>query len=100
MGVCPLGAQVRQRCGRWLSPLSSIKTRMRPSFSAFFLALATPASSTGEPVLHCAPGSPLGALRTPAQTHKNLPDMALVIAHNKPPTDQTNHPGTGPQRSL
>src|SRR6201997_2577407 len=56
MGVCPRGAQVRQRCGRWLSPLSSIKTRVRPSFSAFFLALATPASASGEPALHCAPG--------------------------------------------
>jgi dihydroorotase len=27
---------MRQRCGRWLSPLSSMKTRMRPSRSAFF----------------------------------------------------------------
>src|ERR1700757_1156669 len=56
MGVWPRGAQVRQRCGRWLSPLSSINTRMRPSFNAFFLALATPASASGEPALPCAPG--------------------------------------------
>src|SRR6266852_998140 len=55
MGVCPRGAQVRQRCGRWLSPLSSMKTRIRPSWSAFFLVLATPSSSTGGSALRCVP---------------------------------------------
>jgi hypothetical protein len=35
-GVCPRGAQVRTRWGRSLSPLSSIKTMVRRSLSAFF----------------------------------------------------------------
>ena len=35
-GVCPLGDQVRQRCGRWLSPLSSMNTMVRLSCRAFF----------------------------------------------------------------
>jgi hypothetical protein len=30
------GAQVRHRWGRWLNPLSSMKTIVSPSFSAFF----------------------------------------------------------------
>jgi hypothetical protein len=35
-GVCPRGAQVRTRCGRSLNPLSSTKTMVRLSRSAFF----------------------------------------------------------------
>jgi hypothetical protein len=31
-GVCPRGAQVRRRWGRWLRPLSSMQTIVRPSF--------------------------------------------------------------------
>src|SRR5215469_11805037 len=47
-GVCPRGAHVRQRCGRWLSPLSSMKTMVRPSFLAFFLTPASASASTAE----------------------------------------------------
>src|SRR5579883_2109700 len=36
-GVSPRGHQVRTRCGRWLIPLSSMKTIVRPSFLGFFL---------------------------------------------------------------
>jgi hypothetical protein len=56
-GVFPFGAQVRQRCGRSLSPLSSMKTMVRPSVSAFFLTPASAPASTAwlrpapEPVL-------------------------------------------------
>jgi lipid-binding SYLF domain-containing protein len=35
-GVWPRGAHVRQRCGRSLNPLSSMKTMVRPSFLTFF----------------------------------------------------------------
>jgi len=35
-GVWPRGAQVRTRVGRVLSPLSSMKTMVRPSSPAFF----------------------------------------------------------------
>src|SRR6201998_3276156 len=96
MGVCPRGAQVRQRCGRWLSPLSSIKTRMRPSFSAFFLALATPSSATGEPALHCAPGlaPPVAADSSPdsRESSRHGPrDSAPEIParSNRPPGDMS-----------
>jgi hypothetical protein len=34
--VSPRGDQVRQRCGRWLNPLSSMKTIVRPCWRAFF----------------------------------------------------------------
>src|SRR6516162_1123308 len=46
------------------------------------------------------PGSPLRSLRTPAQTHQNLPHMTLVIAHPKLFLDQVRHPRAGPQRSF
>src|SRR5437870_310952 len=55
-GVCPRGAQVRQRCGRWLRPLSSMKTIVRPSFLAFFLTPASASASTHESSLRPAPG--------------------------------------------
>ena len=35
-GVCPRGANIRQRCGRSLNPLSSMKTMVRTSFWAVF----------------------------------------------------------------
>src|SRR5580698_3771330 len=103
MGVCPRGAQVRQRCGRWLSPLSSMNTRMRPSFSAFFLALATPASSTGEPALHCAPGLalPVAADSSPdpreSSTHGPRDSAPEIPARsNRPLGDRS----TGESHSL
>src|SRR5712691_403361 len=55
-GVCPRGAQVRQRCGRSLNPLSSTKTIVRPSFLAFFLTPASAFASTARSFPHPAPG--------------------------------------------
>jgi len=49
-GVRLRGAQVRQQCGRWLNPLSSMKTIVRPSVCAFFNlwpALAFPPLDAG-----------------------------------------------------
>src|SRR5215469_13284075 len=54
-GVWPRGAQVRQRCGRWLSPLSSMKTMVRPSFLAFFLTPASASASIAESWLRPVP---------------------------------------------
>src|SRR6266568_7947354 len=54
-GVWPRGAQVRQRCGRSLNPLSSMKTIVRPSFFAFFLTPASVLVSTAESFLHLVP---------------------------------------------
>ena len=45
-GVCPRRLQVRATLGRSLSPLSSMKTMVRPSRMAFFLALARHAVSS------------------------------------------------------
>src|SRR5215472_12514365 len=53
-GVWPRGAQVRQRCGRSLSPLSSMQTMIRPSFLAFFLTPASVLASSAESSLHPA----------------------------------------------
>src|SRR5712692_2243426 len=55
-GVCPRGAQVQQRCGRSLNPLSSMKTIVRPSFLAFFLTRANVSASTSGSSLRPAPG--------------------------------------------
>ena len=54
-GVWPRGAHVRQRCGRSLNPLSSMKTMVRPSFLAFFLTPASDPSSTAESWLRPVP---------------------------------------------
>src|SRR5438309_1608099 len=54
-GVCPRGDQVRQRCGRWLNPLSSMKTIVRPSFLAFFLTPANVSASRSGSSPHPAP---------------------------------------------
>ena len=54
-GVWPRGAHVRQRCGRSLSPLSSMKTMVRPSFLAFFLTPANDPSSSAESWLRLVP---------------------------------------------
>src|SRR2546426_8464772 len=54
-GVCPRGAQVRQRCGLWLNPLSSMKTIVRPSFFAFFLTPASASASIAGSSLRPAP---------------------------------------------
>ena len=44
--VSPLGAQVRTRVRRSLSPNSSMKTMMRPCFAALFLELASETASS------------------------------------------------------
>src|SRR6266496_3949213 len=54
-GVWPRGAHVRQRCGRSLSPLSSMKTMVRPSLLAFFLTSASVPASTAESWLRPVP---------------------------------------------
>src|SRR5712691_5533974 len=61
-GVCPRGAQVRQRCGRSLNPLSSMKTMVRPSLWAFFSSPANASASTAASFLRPVPApAPLDA---------------------------------------
>jgi hypothetical protein len=45
-------------------------------------------------------GPSLRSLWAPAQTHQNLPDMALMVGNGKLLLDQMSHTGTSPQRSL
>src|SRR6516225_4994680 len=67
-GVWPRGAHVRQRCGRSLSPLSSMKTMVRPSFLAFFLTPASASASIAESWLRPvpAPGPSVAGNSNPA----------------------------------
>ncbi|MEO7145314.1 MAG: hypothetical protein ABI165_17605 [Bryobacteraceae bacterium] len=51
----PRGAQVRTRCGRSLNPLSSTKTIVRRSLSAFFKLGASDISSIAGSPPRCAP---------------------------------------------
>src|ERR1700758_4471968 len=87
-GVSPRGAQVRQRCGRWLNPLSSMKTIVRPSLCAFFKgwpALLFPLLD-GNLVAFQRPS--LRPLHTPLQSAQDLPDMSGVIANPELLLDQ------------
>ena len=99
-GVCPRGAQVRQRCGRWLTPLSSMKTIVRPSFRAFF---------NGGPLMLLPPtdrcfvafaGPPRRSLRAPPERDQQLPDMPPVVADVELAFDQVRDARAGPQRRL
>ena len=54
-GCGPHGAQVRQRCGRWLNPLSSMKTIVRPFVCALCQGLASARFSTAGWRLHHVP---------------------------------------------
>src|ERR1700675_347458 len=97
-GVCPRGAQVRHRCGRWLNPLSSMKTMVRPSFWAFFnsrAGLALPFSNCFFIPLH---GRPHGTLGSPAELTEQLPDMPGMIMNTELPLDQIGDSGASPQR--
>src|SRR5215471_17676645 len=99
-GVRPRGAQVRQRCGRWLNPLSSMKTIVRPSVWAFFNlwpALAFPPLDADFVAFQRPAG---GSLHTPVQLAKDLPDMPGMIEDLKLLRDQIRHSVTSPQGCL
>src|SRR5437588_9775073 len=99
-GVWPRGAQVRQRCGRWLSPLSSMKTIVRPSFLAFFYlrpALLLPHTNLLFVPLQGPSGGPLAA---PSQLPQNPPRMAGVVADPAFFLDQMGDPRRRPQAAL
>src|SRR5437763_4955863 len=100
MGVCPRGAEVRHRCGRWLNPLSSTKTIMRPSRRAFFNRGPVLPFPKADLFLVAFPSTSCGPLRTPAETHQNFPDMPLVVQDPELLLDQVRHARAGPQRRL
>jgi hypothetical protein len=89
---------VRQRCGRWLSPLSSTKTIVRPSFWAFFFdggpGLALPLD---DGLFVPLQRPPLRPLRAPVQLAEQLPDMAGMIADAELALDQIRYPWAGPE---
>src|SRR5713101_1385286 len=96
-GVCPRGAQVRQRCGRSLGPLSSRKTIVRPSFLAFFLTPANVSASTSGSSLHPAPAPASGTLTAPSQLPQDAPSLRGMIADPAFLLDQLRHPPRRPQ---
>jgi hypothetical protein len=78
------GTHVRQRCGRWLSPLSSMKTSRRPSLSAFFSAshtfffqrrICSSLRSRGHPsaAADSSPGRPESSRRGPRDSAPQTP---------------------------
>jgi hypothetical protein len=80
--VRPRDAPARQRCGRWLNPLSSLQTIVRPSFWAFFglwPALPFPPLNGGFVAFQRPAGGPL---HTPVQMRKDLPDMPGMMTSN------------------
>src|SRR5207302_7949645 len=100
MGVYPRGAHVRHRCGRWLNPLSSTKTIVRPSLRAFFHRGPVLPFPKADLLLVAFPSTSCGPLRAPAQTHQNFPDMPLVVQDPELLLDQVRHAWARPQRSL
>jgi hypothetical protein len=80
-GVCLSRAQVRARWGRSLSPLSSMKTMVRRSQSAFFKlwpAHSFPVPDSLLVGLQCSTGE---ALAAPAKMAQDTPDVSFAIAH-------------------
>ena len=99
-GVSPRGAQVRQRCGRWLHPLSSLKTIVRPSFRAFFPggpALLLPLLDGSLVALQ---GSAHRLWRAPLHLAKDLPHVPAMRADAKLVFAQVRHSITSPQRRF
>ena len=83
-GVTPRFDQVRTRCGRWLSPLSSTKTMIRPSFWAFFKSWPDIVLPVGDRCFVPFPGSAHRSLATPAHLPaENPPYVSGVILYVK-----------------
>ena len=79
--VWPRGAQVRQRCGRSLSPLSSMKTMVRPSFLAFFLTLAALLLPVPDLLLVSFQGASRRSRATPTQLPQDAPGLRGIVLH-------------------
>lgn len=83
-GVTPRFDQVRTRCGRWLSPLSSTKTMIRPSFWAFFKRWPDIVLPVGDRLFVPFPSTAHRPLATPAHLPaENPPHVPGVIPHTK-----------------
>src|SRR6516225_6584593 len=96
-GVCPLGAQLRTRCGRSETPDSSMKTMIRPSRAAFFKrrpALGLPLPDRGFIALCGAPARPLAGEPQPPE---QPPHAGLAISLASERLDQLANPSQGPQ---
>src|SRR6266496_3572993 len=96
-GVWPRGAHVRQRCGRSLNPLSSMKTMVRPSFLAFFLTSASDPSPLQNLGFVPFPGASRRSLATPTQLPQNAPCLRGIVLHSAFVLDQLRHTRRRPQ---
>src|SRR5208283_3032314 len=98
-GVCPRGAQVRTRCGRSLNPLSSMKTIVRRSQSAFFNSRPLHLLPLPNRLLVAFQRPSGRTLAAPTQFAQDAPDVVLVEAHPGPLLDEIPHAARGPQPS-
>ncbi len=75
-----------------------MKTIVRSSLRAFFNGRPSLALPAADGLFVALPRFADGPLRAPAERPRDLPDMALVIAHAELVSDQTSDPRTAPQR--
>ena len=75
-----------------------MKTIVRSSLRAFFNGRPSLALPAADGLFVALPRFADGPLRAPTERPRDLPDMALVIAHAELVSDQTSDPRTAPQR--
>ena len=81
-----------------LSPLSSMKTIVRPCFWAFFKGGPGLLLPPADRFLVALAGLADGPLRAPVQRAQQFPDVTFVVAHPETVFEQPCHPRTAPQR--
>jgi hypothetical protein len=87
------GAQPRTWVSRSLSPDSSMKTRVRLCFAAFFLSRPAHALPASDRRLVALERATRGALAAESQTHQNPPHLALAVSTAELLLDQLPDPG-------
>ena len=89
------------RCGRSLSPLSSMKTMVRPSFLGFFL-ISGQRFCFHSPDLLLVPlqRASRRTLATPAQLPQDAPSLRRMVTYAAFALDQVRHAPSGPQTGF
>lgn len=97
-GVCPRGAHVRHRCGRSLSPLSSMKTIVRPWRAAFFYLGPAHLLPVRNGLLIVLPRLAHRPLAAPPQAPEHAPHVPRMVPDPEPALDHLRHPLQRPER--